>query len=171
MCSASFAAELRRQPLWITRAQSTSGLRARVWFSEPCCKLVGHTILRPLVQYAFSLSDCLHIPPSVPHKRPFSKRANECIRQTMLLKNAWHDSGKVYGYRKLHDDLRDQGETCCPNRVARLARLAGVKAQIGYKRRSDRYGGRPTSRCFIIRSANTLETVCCHRHTLNGTTN
>jgi putative transposase len=30
----------------------------------------------------------------------------------------------VYGYRKLHDDLLDQGETCCPNRVARLARLA-----------------------------------------------
>jgi len=77
-------------------------------------------------------------------KQPFSKRANEDIRQTMLLRNAWHDSGKVYGYRKLHDALRDQGETCCPNRVARLARLAGVKAQMGYKRRSGRYGGRPS---------------------------
>ena len=31
------------------------------------------------------------------------------------------ESGKVYGYRKLHDDLLDQGETVCPNRVARLA--------------------------------------------------
>ena len=31
----------------------------------------------------------------------------------------------MYGYRKLHDDLLDQGETCCPNRVARLARLPG----------------------------------------------
>lgn len=77
-------------------------------------------------------------------KRPFSSRAVEDIRQTGLLKDAWEDSGKVYGYRKLHDDLRDQGETCCPNRVARLARLAGIKAQIGYRRRSGKYGGKPS---------------------------
>ena len=42
------------------------------------------------------------------------------------------------------DDLCDQGETCCPNRVARLARLAGIKAQIGYKRRPGKYGGKPS---------------------------
>jgi len=54
------------------------------------------------------------------------------------------DSGKVYGYRKLHDDLLDQGGTCCPNRVARLAKLAGIKAQIGYKRRPVSYGGKPS---------------------------
>ena len=34
---------------------------------------------------------------------------------------------------KLHDDLRDQGETCCPNRVARLAKLAGIKALIDFE--------------------------------------
>ena len=28
----------------------------------------------------------------------------------------------------LHDDLVDQGEACCPNRVARLAKLAGIRA-------------------------------------------
>lgn len=50
-----------------------------------------------------------------------------------MIKDAWEDSGKVYGYRKPHDDLCDLGETCCPNHVARLARLAGIKAQIGYK--------------------------------------
>ncbi|WP_374807254.1 IS3 family transposase [Pseudochrobactrum kiredjianiae] len=77
-------------------------------------------------------------------KQPLSHRANEDIRQIALIKDAWHDSGKVYGYRKLHDDLRDQGETCCPNRVARLSRLAGIKAQIGYKRRSGKYGGKPS---------------------------
>jgi len=38
----------------------------------------------------------------------------------------------------------DQGETCCPNRVARLAGLAGIKAQIGYKRRPGGYGGKPS---------------------------
>jgi len=37
-----------------------------------------------------------------------------------------------------------QGETCCLNRVARLARLAGIKAHIGYKRRPGRYGGKPS---------------------------
>jgi len=77
-------------------------------------------------------------------KSPFSKRAVEDERQTELIKDAWEDSGKVYGYRKLHDDLCDQGETCCPNRVARLARLAGIKAQIGYKRRPGKYGGKPS---------------------------
>ncbi len=42
-------------------------------------------------------------------KKPFSKRASEDQRQTEMLQEAWQDSGKVYGYRKLHDDLRDQG--------------------------------------------------------------
>jgi len=46
----------------------------------------------------------------------------------------------VYGYRKLHDDLRSAGETCSANRVARLASIAGVKAQIGYKRKASFYG-------------------------------
>ena len=64
-------------------------------------------------------------------KEPLSRRALEDVRQTGLIQQAWSDSGKVYGYRKLHDDLLDQGETCCPNHVARLARLAGIKAQIG----------------------------------------
>jgi len=77
-------------------------------------------------------------------KKPFSNRAIEDKRQTKLIEDAWKDSGKVYGYRKLHDDLCDQGESCCPNRVARLARLAGIKAQIGYKRRPCKYGGKPS---------------------------
>ena len=77
-------------------------------------------------------------------KRPFSKRTLEDKRQTELLKEAWEDSGKVYGYRKLHDDLQDQGETCSPNRVARLTKMAGIKAQIGYKRRVGIYAGKPS---------------------------
>ena len=73
---------------------------------------------------------------------PLSKCACEDKRQIGLLQTAWEESGKVYGYRKLHDDLLDHGETCCPNRVARLTRIAGIKAQIGYKRRPGIYGGR-----------------------------
>ena len=76
----------------------------------------------------------------------------EDIRQTELLKEAWEDSGKVYGYRKLHDDLQDQGETCCPNRVARLTRMAGIKAHIGYKRRAATYGGKPFQNAFRMRN-------------------
>nr|WP_102248633.1 IS3 family transposase [Pseudorhizobium pelagicum] len=89
----------------------------------------------------------LHVHPSGFYawlKNPLSKRASEDKRQTDLLLQAWEESGKVYGYRKLHDDLLDQGEACCPNRVARLTRLAGIKAQIGYKRRPGIYGGRPS---------------------------
>ncbi len=78
-------------------------------------------------------------------KNPLSKRAREDKRQTKLIKKAWKDSGKVYGYRKLHDDLLDQGQTCCPNRVARLASLASIKAQMGYKRRPGTYGGKPSA--------------------------
>ena len=38
--------------------------------------------------------------------RSASERQND-KRQTELLKEAWEDSSKVYGYRKLHDDLQD----------------------------------------------------------------
>lgn len=31
-----------------------------------------------------------------------------------------------------------------PNHIARPPRLAGVKAQIGYKRRPESYGGKPS---------------------------
>ena len=90
---------------------------------------------------------CLRIHPSGFYawlRNRLSKRAREDARQTELIRKAWNESGKVYGYRKLHDDLLDQGETCCPNRVARLARLAGIKAQIGYRRRPGVYGGKPS---------------------------
>jgi len=64
-------------------------------------------------------------------KEPLSQRAIEDQRQTRLPKKAWKDSGKVYGYRKIYDDLIDMGEAVSENRVARLARLAGIQAQIG----------------------------------------
>lgn len=76
-------------------------------------------------------------------KEPLSKQAKNDLRLTDLLKQAWLESGCVYGYRKLHDDLRSLGEMCSPNKIARLASLAGIKAQIGYKRKAGFYGGRP----------------------------
>ena len=74
-------------------------------------------------------------------REPFCQRALEDQRKTKLLETAWNDSGKVYSCRKLHDDLCDLGEEVRPNRVWRLARLAGIRAQIGYKKRPSFYGG------------------------------
>ena len=93
------------------------------------------------------MCDCLGVHPISFYawlNMPLSNRAKEDIRPTELIKKAWKESDKVYGYRKIHDDLMDQGETCCPNRVARLAKLAGVKAEIGYRQRPGLYGGKPS---------------------------
>ncbi|QFU09542.1 hypothetical protein PARPLA_00932 [Rhodobacteraceae bacterium THAF1] len=90
---------------------------------------------------------CLRIQPSGFYawlRNPLSKRSMEDQRQTELLKEAWAENGKVYGHRKLHDDLLEQGESVCLNRVARLTRLAGIKARIGQKRRPGKYGGKPS---------------------------
>jgi len=76
-------------------------------------------------------------------KEPLSQRAKEDRRQTGLVKQSWLESGCVYGYRKIHDDLRELGESCGKNRVHRLMRLAGIKAQIGYSKRRGHYGGKP----------------------------
>ena len=51
---------------------------------------------------------CLRLHPSGFYawvKNPLSHRAQEDERQTKLLKEAWKESGNIYGYRKLHDDL------------------------------------------------------------------
>lgn len=98
---------------------------------------------------------CLRLQPSGFYawlKAPLSERAREDERQIDLLRKAWDESGKVYGYRKLHDDLLDQGESLCPNRVARLTKLAGIKAQMGYKRRPGKYACKPS-----VAVSNTLD--------------
>ena len=76
-------------------------------------------------------------------KQPKSSRHKEDERLSGLIKQSWLESGCVYGYRKVYADLRCLGETCGQKRVARLMRLAGLKAQVGYKRRPGRYGGKP----------------------------
>jgi len=37
-------------------------------------------------------------------------------------------SGRIYGYRKIRNDLHDMGEPCGKHRVARLMRLAGLRS-------------------------------------------
>jgi putative transposase len=72
-------------------------------------------------------------------KKPHSARAVENQRLTGLIKQFWLESGGIYGYRKIYSDLRDYGESCGVNRVYRLMRTAGLKAQVGYRR--PRYRG------------------------------
>ena len=52
---------------------------------------------------------------------------------TGQIKQFWLASGCVYGYRKIHLDLRDSGQQCGVNRVWRLMKRAGIKAQVGYR--------------------------------------
>ncbi len=76
-------------------------------------------------------------------KTPISKRAKDNIRLTAIIKQLWLESGCIYGYRKIHDDLLSIGEKCCLNHVAKLMQKEGIKAQIGYKRRKSYNSGSP----------------------------
>ena len=53
-------------------------------------------------------------------KQPLSDKVRDDQRLLGLLKQAWLESGCVYGYRKLTLDMRDLGERCGKHRVARL---------------------------------------------------
>jgi putative transposase len=72
-------------------------------------------------------------------KQPQSPRKADDARVVGLIKQAWLESGCVYGYRKVHDELRSWGETSCRNRIARLMKQENLKAQVGYKQ--PRYRG------------------------------
>lgn len=61
---------------------------------------------------------------------------------TRLVKQSWLESGAVYGYRKIHRDLRDLGEACGKHRVAKLMKREGLRSQTGYQRRKGHYGGK-----------------------------
>lgn len=79
-------------------------------------------------------------------QQPHSDKARDDQRLLGLLKQAWLESGCVYGYRKLTLDMRDRGETCGKHRVARLLRREGIRSQTGYRRRaSGGRGGRPAT--------------------------
>ncbi|AVP56508.1 IS3 family transposase [Pulveribacter suum] len=74
---------------------------------------------------------------------PESARAKDDQRLAGLLKQAWLESGGVYGYRKLTLDMRDLGERCGKHRVARLLKLEGLRSQTGYRRRPGVRAGKP----------------------------
>ena len=76
--------------------------------------------------------------------QPLSPRAQDDQRLLGLLKQAWLESGGVYGYRKLTLDMRDLGERCGKHRVARLLKADGLRSQSGYRRRPAVRAGKPS---------------------------
>ncbi|MCH4247233.1 MAG: IS3 family transposase [Acinetobacter populi] len=84
-------------------------------------------------------------------KQSTSKAAKKRQQLSGLIKQFWLESGGVYGYRKIHCDLKDIGESCGINRVHRLMKANGLKSQRGY-RKPRTHAGAPA-----IVSANTLD--------------
>ena len=76
-------------------------------------------------------------------KQPVSARAKDNQRLLGLIKQSWLESGCIYGYRKVYDDMMDLSETCSANRVQRLMHKEGLKAQVGYKKHRYIKGGKP----------------------------
>ncbi|MWT51922.1 IS3 family transposase [Escherichia coli] len=66
-------------------------------------------------------------------QQPHSQHHQADLRLTGQIKQFWLESGCVYGYRKIHLDLRDSGQQCGVNRVWRLMKRVGIKAQVGYR--------------------------------------
>ena len=64
-----------------------------------------------------------------------SERTQDDGRLLGDIKQSWLESGSVYGYRKMHDDLRDLGETCGKHCAYRLMRKEKLRSQTGYRRR------------------------------------
>ena len=77
-------------------------------------------------------------------KEPLSDRARENQMIVGQIKQAWLTSGKIYGYRKIHDDLQDLGLPCGEQRVYRLMKAQGLRSQTGYKRKPSHQAGKLT---------------------------
>ena len=73
-------------------------------------------------------------------KRPLSDRAIEDQRLLVLIRASYTASSGVYGYRRVHLDLREVGESCGKHRVARIMKINGIVAIHGYKIPRGAYG-------------------------------
>ena len=58
--------------------------------------------------------------------------ANKAL--TELIIEYWDESGRTYGSPRIHRDLREAGEACSENRVARLMKKASIKAVHAMKK-------------------------------------
>ncbi|WP_233405840.1 IS3 family transposase [Enterobacter roggenkampii] len=74
---------------------------------------------------------------------PASARDKDNQRLLTLIRDSYSLSGGVYGYRRVHGDLNEIGETYGKNRVGRIMQLNRIKAVRGYKA-PRRIAGRPS---------------------------
>jgi putative transposase len=74
--------------------------------------------------------------------QPVPARDKDNQRLLMLIRDSYSLSGGVYGYRRVHGDLNEIGETCGKNRVGHIMQL-NRKAVRGYKA-PRRIAGRPS---------------------------
>lgn len=65
--------------------------------------------------------------------RPLSNRALEDERLLPIIRASHAASGGVYGYRRVHLDLRETGESCGKHQIASLMKTNKIKAIHGYK--------------------------------------
>ena len=93
--------------------------------------------------------------------KPLSDRAIEDQRLLGLIRASYEASGRVYGAPRVFQDLREVGEGCGTNRVARIMRSQRIKAIRGYKA-SRAIAGRPSliadnalNRAFTVDASDT----------------
>ncbi len=64
---------------------------------------------------------------------PVSAGEKDNQRLLELIRDSYTLSGGVYGYRRVHGDLREIGEVCSRNRLAKIMRKNRIQAIHGYK--------------------------------------
>jgi putative transposase len=75
--------------------------------------------------------------------RGLSARSVEQARLTGLIRQSFLQSDKTYGSPRVRRDLKDWGERCGENRVARMMRAAHLKARTKRRRTPIDEGVRP----------------------------
>jgi putative transposase len=85
----------------------------RVWPIRPMCRVLG-------ISHGGFYAWLQHTP---------SQRERDNARLTQRIGASFQQSDRTYGSPRVYRDLRDWGESCSENRVARLMRLAGFKAR------------------------------------------
>jgi putative transposase len=141
---------LKRELSWVTEERDIQKKATAYFAKDATLSAMSISPAGQGVRYAFVVEHssqlsvrvmcrCLRIQPSDHYawlNNPRSWRTKDDARQPELIRTACKESAKVYGDRKLRDDLVEQGERCCPIRVSRLFKLAGIRAQIDYKRQT-----------------------------------
>jgi putative transposase len=76
-------------------------------------------------------------------KEPLSQRDHHDKRLSTQIKQYWLESGGLSGYRNVHQDLLEASISCGRDRVLRIMRQEGIRAQRGYKAPKAYFSGKP----------------------------